>query len=87
MTVPETKLLQHFFSLILKGPKAEADFTSPKEEVLNYFDKIHPVVSTMTRSPSLIACPPAHTHAEAVTHTAYTHCHKEEDHLSLWSSP
>lgn len=55
VTVTETKLLQHFFSLILKGPKAEADFTSPKEEVLNYFDKIHPVVSTMTRSPSLIA--------------------------------
>lgn len=38
----------------------------------------------MTSSPSLKLCPPAHTHADAVTHAAYTHCHKEEDHLSLW---
>lgn len=81
VTVTETEILPHtflppFFERVPKGPTAEG--------VLNYFDKIYPVVSVMTSSPSLKLCPPAHTHADAVTHAAYTHCHKEEDHLSLW---
>lgn len=72
-----TILLQHkhkFFSpLFWKGLKAEG-FTSSKAVVLNYFDKIHPVVSVMTSSPSLKACPPPpYTHWHSNTHSTYTH--------------
>lgn len=72
----------------LQGQKyCSTPFSSSEEEVLNYFDTIHPVVSVMTSSPPLKQCPPAHTHADAVTHEAYTHCHKEADHLSLRFPP
>lgn len=60
-------------------------FVSSKE-VLNYSDKIHPVVSMMTSSPSL---KPVHLYVHLLTqsYTQYIQCHKEEDHLSQWFSP
>ena len=44
--------------------------TCSEEELLNYFDKIHPVVSMMTSSPSLRARPTyTHTHTLTLSHT------------------